>query len=448
MKSLIVSKDPIDLITNIFKSSFSKINLTYVQTIQEAKMLLIEQGAYFPIIINAETNIDAQDLVEMISDEIGECPIIILGNNSKLKHDDLKNNLFVTRFPIPIDPILFKSYMEKLFEEKIEEESKGEVIDKSPESFISLRLKSFYLYNSLPYDVYMQITERQYMKVLSKDMAYNEGTIQKLKERNVRYLYLEKDNHITFLEKSMHTVQKTVINKNSNSLEHDIKKLVDAFNLFQEYIVNIGVSDDLNKFFETIIIFHSSIVERIETPQIIHNYFNQADIDIPEQAVFKSLLCCFMARKLQWGSNLTKEKFVFSAILHDAYIKKLDLVLIIDLMTNRKLSEADYKNVLEHSLYAEKVADQFTFIPEVSYIIRQHHQIPDTRGFPNQMSPNKINQVSALFIIVNHYVSEMLSKGNDTKNIKELLKDMNKTYDKITAFKPVYSTFMKIFKAL
>jgi hypothetical protein len=411
-------------------------------------MLLIDQGAYFPVIINANTNPDAQELVDMIKDEIGECPIIILGNNIGLNHVELKNNLFVTRFTLPLEPLIFKSYMDKLFEDKFAEESNAEVVEKDKENFIPLKLKSFYLYKSLPYDVYMQITDNKFMKVLSKDIPYNEGIIQRLKEKNVRYLHLEKDNHITFLEKSIQTVQNSVINKNSNNLAADIKKLIDSFNLFQEYIVNIGVTDDLNLYFQTISNFHSNIVDRIETPLAILSYFNQSKYDIPEQSVFKSLLNCYMAKKLQWGSQSTKDKFIFSAIVHDVFIKDPESISIIDLDTNKILSDTKKKKIHQHALLAEKVADQFTYIPEVSYIVRQHHQIPDSRGFPYQMSPNKINQVSALFIIVNHYVSEVLNHDNDYKNNRKILKEMERTYDNITSFKSVFTSFIKVFKAL
>lgn len=445
MRALILTKNDLEIIENILKSTYSsKIEVFKTSSVQEVKDRLFEQGAHFPVILNADEYHEVSDIIDLIVEDIGECPIALIGTNDGLDHKKIKENAMVTRFSHPIDPKDFKALVDGLITEKQSEEEDNSVTQMDAENFVSLRIRSFYLYSSLPYDAYMNVTDNRFMRVISKNTPYNQATIQKLKEKNVRYLYLEKDNHITFLENSIEKIKEKMTKKSSYNLTIYMKTFVEAAALFQDYILHIGVSDNLYSFIDIMVEFYITNIERLENIGHLYKVFNKKNPDISEQAIFKAMYCGYVARKLTWTSNSTRAKILLTSLIHDIYIAEPEHSLVIDLQ-DRTLSEPDKKHIIKHVLSAQKIAEQFTNYSDISFLVGQHHQIPDSRAFPGAVSLSKISQLSGLFIIINHFVSTLILRGNKPETRRSLVKEMELVYV-ATTFKNAFQEFKKSFK--
>jgi HD-GYP domain-containing protein (c-di-GMP phosphodiesterase class II) len=123
-----------------------------------------------------------------------------------------------------------------------------------------------------------------------------------------------------------------------------------------------------------------------------------------------------ICNKLEWTTDKTLEKFVYAAYLHDMAISdRSDLAKfkgnIYDLeMSKDKYSPQDYKLLFEHSILAAKKIETLTEIPaDVAMIVRQHHELPNEKGYPAKLSFNKITPLSSVFIVAHdltHYILE------------------------------------------
>jgi HD-GYP domain-containing protein (c-di-GMP phosphodiesterase class II) len=108
---------------------------------------------------------------------------------------------------------------------------------------------------------------------------------------------------------------------------------------------------------------------------------------------------------LEWNSEKTLSKLIYSAYLHNiALAEKPHLAKIHTLQQLKDeantLSFQDYKLVFEHPNIAETTLAGLPNIDsDVLAIIRQHHELPNEMGFPAKISHKKVIPMSALFII-------------------------------------------------
>jgi len=444
MQSILVTHGDIEIIENIFKTFFSsKVDLFKTDNIDVAKERLLENGIHTPVIINADDFQETNDFIHFIHDEIGDCPIVIIGTNDGLNHKELRNSLSITRFTRPINSDNFKALIKSHYEETLVEEKEVSIEDKKKENFISLRIKSFYLYTILPYDAYMYITDSKYMKVIKKNTPYNQAAIQKLKDKNIKNLYLEKDNHINFLEASIKMVLKKLSKSLNSPLSVQIKILIESASLFQDYLQHIGVSNSLYSFIEHIYKTYDVLIDRLENINHIHKVFASEELDLAEQAILKAIYSGFIAKRLSWTSVSTKEKLLLSSLIHDLYIKDPKNATKLDL-NDKKLSQKDKDEIIVHTRLAEQIAEQLNNYSDIGFIIAQHHQIPDHRSFPEQISLTKISQLSGLFIVINHFICELLNLGNTPGKRKNIIKNIQGVYT-ATNFK---SSFNELKKAI
>jgi HD-GYP domain-containing protein (c-di-GMP phosphodiesterase class II) len=118
--------------------------------------------------------------------------------------------------------------------------------------------------------------------------------------------------------------------------------------------------------------------------------------------------------QLEWNTDKTLEKFVYAAYLHDmALAEKPDLAKIntLEELEAKKsaLSEYDYRLVLEHPNIADRSLEGMREIPpDVSMIIKQHHELPKGNGYPTKMTYQKISPLSTIFIVAQDLTEHIL----------------------------------------
>lgn len=123
-----------------------------------------------------------------------------------------------------------------------------------------------------------------------------------------------------------------------------------------------------------------------------------------------------IATKLEWNTEKTLEKFVYAAYLHDmALIERPDLARIhataieLELMKD-KMGINDYNLVFEHTnLAAKKIEDIPEIPPDVSAMVRQHHELPKENGYPARLPYGKITPLSSVFIVAHDFVDYIVS---------------------------------------
>ena len=130
-------------------------------------------------------------------------------------------------------------------------------------------------------------------------------------------------------------------------------------------------------------------------------------------------VCSAIAIDMQWSTDKTLEKFVFSAYLHDASFQATPSLVESENESIKKLEErGDFdrktlKLIEKHPIEASDLVEKYQNIPpDVGVIIRQHHEKPDGTGYPQGVSQSRIMAMSAIFIVAHDLVDYIIRNRN------------------------------------
>src|SRR5690606_8713205 len=119
-----------------------------------------------------------------------------------------------------------------------------------------------------------------------------------------------------------------------------------------------------------------------------------------------------ISSKLEWKTDHTNRKLILAALFHDITIKNQEIAKIPSLEVLKSsefvisFSEEDRKNYEAHPIEAANLVKEFAEIPpDVDRVILEHHELPDGTGFPRRLNHQRINPLSAVFIL-SHLIAD------------------------------------------
>jgi len=142
--------------------------------------------------------------------------------------------------------------------------------------------------------------------------------------------------------------------------------------------------------------------------------------DLGEQTVFMLYLTYALTKYLSWESPTTLRKLGLSCILHDCKLDYTELSLIRN-EKDKKLKEFSIEELTSfknHALAASKVASEFTNFPDCSFIIREHHVLPEKRYTQNMSS------ISCIFAISRRLTTELTHSGFTSVGLSHSLPEL------------------------
>ena len=424
MKALYIcdNKEEWGLLSNLFKAHFSKIELICALKTNQALDYLTYEGPFGIIIIDASLKqVNPSDFGEQILEVAGERPLIFVGDKVTIR-DRIRDELYLGH---DLNAVIYKPYDIDHFREIIQTSlnwAREEEFEQSVEEFersemLPMKLRNFYLFEKIDYDVYVELTQTKYAKVIAAKKPYTHNTIQNYAKKNIKYLYLKKNEYLRFLEESiediMNGLEQTQNPKKIISLQ--IKSIV----IIHQYIRSVGVSDSLIELVQNVIDKTTQNYQSVRTFKNILAHFPRINLDLAEHSVLSLYLCESVCESLSWNSDITKKKLGLASILQDTGLTNEDLLKInrLDDPHLQMFSEEDREEFKNHPAVAAGYSQYFTRFPEVDYLISQHHEMPNGEGFPNKLNANKLTVLSCTFILCSHYLARLVCSKVKSENL-------------------------------
>jgi hypothetical protein len=444
-------KEEWNLLRNIFHAHFPKIELVCVQKGQDALETLTYEGPIGMVIIEcALKNDHPTELAELMFDQAGPRPVLFVGTSTMIK-DRVSEEFFseyemVSIYQKPYNALEFKKSVQKAIDWVKQEEFENSIVELNAENFIPLKLRNFYLYSSVPFDVYVELTRTKFIKAISANKEYTQSTIQDFQKRNIRYLYLEKNEHLNFLENSIKKISKN-LDLNNDNPRKKIQSMIAGVLVIHQYLQDVGISDSLHLLLDQVIKQFPKVVSFYPNLKTLILDFPMEQGDLAEQAILKGLLAESMAAMLGWSSDLSRMKLGLAAIMHDCFLDRdsWSTITYEDHPELDYLTEDQKKSFLEHPRKAAEMARQFTKYPDADFIIEQHHELPDGNGFPGGIHASKITKISAVFILANNFVIQLVVNGLTPSSIKSIMGGFASIYS-VGNFKEVFKELQKAIK--
>jgi hypothetical protein len=458
LKALYVSENKNDQETleRVMANLFKDLELISVSTKEEAINIVASDGPFGMFIIDVELKkIEPEDISNLLIEIAGERPFIFLGHDAiisdRISQDLFQSNSYNDKLLKPLDrnDIVddIKMKVSSTLEWAKEEEFESSIEEINSDDFISMKIKSFYLFNSFPYDIYLEVTSTQYIKILSANKNYSISTLAAYAKKNVKVLYIKKDEHLRYLEEESLKCLKAIkkISPNSNDV---FIVLLKSITVFHQYMLALGLNP-------TILSLANGITDL--TINVSEHYRGLKDLfkqypDLYEGISSKSLLTALIANRIcksmGWDSITTKKKLAMSALLHDYNLPE-DSLTHINYISDPRIQNYSDKKVEEfhnHPLLVAEVARQFTVFPDIDYIIEHHHELPQKKGFPAQSPLTKLTAICGVFNTAQYLAAELDGKRLNAVLIQKIMRSMNRDFN-AGNFKEPYIIIKKLFSS-
>ena len=151
--------------------------------------------------------------MSQVEELVGKRAHILVGSINQVKSQassQLLNDPSVSIVEKPIRSDDFKKAIAHSIEWEKKEEFEHSISEFSKEELHPMKIRNFYLFDQLPYDVYLELTPTKYGRIISKNKTYRHQIIHSYAKKNIKHLYLKKDDYLTFLDSSIKTLLKLI----------------------------------------------------------------------------------------------------------------------------------------------------------------------------------------------------------------------------------------------
>lgn len=361
------------------------------------------------------------------------CPFIFIGSEEEIRKKvppsffsaSDKNGL-LARPLFSQDVKMSIQYALGWSEEQMLEHASTEV---NADEYVPMKTTNFYRFDSMPCDCLAKYKEGKYLKIISKDEPYSQGIIFEQIKNGVKYLYIKKDEQIQFLQQSIKKLS-TILSRHDLPVNPIIFYQIQAAGIIHEHLRTLGISEDLIGFTKIVIkSFHQNF-KRFDGLISLLTAFPLKEKDMAE----KSVLCAYFGEalmaKLEWNSDLAREKLGLSSLIHDATLSDEVLASLEgkEDPALKKLTPELQEEYRLHPLKAAEIAKYYTSFPEIEFIVAQHHEHPKGLGFPSRVTAYQMNAISCVFVLCNNAVIKLANKGLSKKSITSIVSEFKTIY--------------------
>ncbi len=440
MKILAISENSAELeqLSRILRNQFKDVEVILARTKEEAMDHASVNGpfGFFALDVEAK-DYDPDELGKDLIEFTGQRPLVFIGQqsfiNDRITQELYQSNEYNESILKPFEREDFKDDLLNKVGSALnfakQEEFAASIQDIQPEEFIPMKIKGFYLYKSFPYDIYMEIVRGKYIKILSADKPYTINTLVTYAKKNVKWLHIKKDDQLAYLEEETKKCIKA-IKKAPPKSEDTILVALRSITLIHQSLLAIGVTPDVlnltGLLAETII----EVVKKEPEIRNIYSKYPKIYSGIASKSLLTALTATSIVNRMGWDSVTTMTKLCVASILMDFTLTEEEMTHINSHLSPEldKFSEEDIESFLQHPLKAAEIAQQFTIFPDVDYLIENHHETPNRKGFPNRPNHSKLTVLSAVFNVSQYIAAEIDGKPIKKDLLLKSMKSISKDY--------------------
>lgn len=426
-----------EMVKNMISAFNSKVEVLLATNVDQAMNYATVDGPFALYILDFDTQTDINALGLNLVDMTGSRPLLFLGREAiinDLASDDLfyshpKNNkLFkpTSRSDFPSD---LKECVQTAIDWAKKEEFDESIQEVDPKDYLPMKIRSFFLYDAFPFDLYLAITTKSYIKIISAGKPYTHATLSKYARKNVKYLYIKKDEQIKYLEEESKKCLKAL--KLAKPDDKGIYLLLlRSITILHQFILALGVTDTVlvltNVIAETIVNQYKSLISLKPILKAYPSFYQ----GIASKSLLTALISQAIAWKVGWESQTTKMKLAVCALLQDITLPEESMAKANSLKSEyiKGHDARDIEEYKVHPIKAAEFAKQFTNFPDIDYIIEAHHELPNRKGFPNRPSSSKLTQICAVFNVSQHIAAELDGEKLSDIFLQKVTKPMAKTH--------------------
>lgn len=371
-------------------------------------------NSHFRIIISA-TDISGENSFDFFRDivESGNLPMFFVIENKIMEYEYSHKG----KAPNGIIPETYILQTLSLFLNKALTKS-----DDTPEEWTKISFLPLVHFAGIPVDVFIQLISGRFLKIFSRNDKITTFDVDRYTGKGVTNLYLKKQSFnwlINEIDEAMPVISKNpgtpivVLNQEPDREDEEVisGSTIERPFQFEE--------DQLEAFHQS----SKKILSQMKKNPDLAKLLKTIELDRTPNAYIKNrchLICnisCALARELAWSSDSMFEKLIYVAYTHDLTLvsnpKLASVQTLLELELIPDLSPEDRKLFLNHpKSVAELVLRDSKAPAEAEMIIRQHHELANSKGFPDGLQSVRILPTAALLEISIHFAQYIIENPN------------------------------------
>ncbi len=292
------------------------------------------------------------------------------------------------------------------------------------QSLKKIHLNRFYQYNDL--------FEKNKIKILGHTEDYNsESLFLKYKEKNLQYVYFEKDQYEVFIKLVYKEIENEI--KSTHSiLDDNICLQLDGLQIIHECLHLGYYINELKSFSNQLALSILNTFKLNDTFENIRALILKHPHMPSQLAIMTAYLSCFLLKSSGINNNDDRSKSLIKASLFmDGSLEDEDLVMISDPSSEQyeKLSPSYQKLVDNHNLESGRLFEQiFPNSTKEKALIENHHGPKFNKNFHDFIKAGDEGFDINLFSLSQNLSQEILKKNLDTTSLKKNIKQFEDLY--------------------
>jgi response regulator RpfG family c-di-GMP phosphodiesterase len=260
----------------------------------------------------------------------------------------------------------------------------------------------------LDFDIYLQLSEQNYVKVAYKDEELPLGQIKKYKQKGVNSLYIRREDFHKFVQFTF-DLAKSV----KNSPEISPGKKIAFMNYANKIMLEQVYVEGLNK--ETLesakAFVELSVGTILESKELLDllELLKATDDKVYVDAMASALYSVLIAKELNYESALTAFKLCMAGLFQDIGKKEIEKEIVSKPV--RKLTNKELDILESHVVRGQKILESIKCInSDIIRIIQEHHEDLEGKGYPFAKKRSEQHPLSRILQCTNVFIEYLNSK--------------------------------------
>ncbi len=277
------------------------------------------------------------------------------------------------------------------------------------EAYITINPHTLMATAPLKSDVYVMMGQGRYVRIFCKGDDIEQADLEKyLEKRTVVLFFIKKSDSAEVLQNHANQLQALADKPVVTTAEAE-GAFANSSEFVRDIVSQIGFTPEAQAIAKnSVSVALKSVGSNPKLSVILTDLKGKKGRYIGTHSFMIGMVACAIAHKIKWVSAATYQKLTLAAFLHDIALPGEDLARISSLdaaAQSGMFSPEQLMMVKSHPVKGAEYAQQFNEIPaDVDQIIMQHHERPNGKGFPRELSARAVAPLSALFIIAHDIV--------------------------------------------
>lgn len=434
---LIVDDEPdiLDIYQIALKRAFV-LDIILAESGKKALKIIEEKGV--PEVIISDLNMpdgDGKFLFSSIQERKLSIPFILSTSESK----ETMEKIFPEIYGFIEKPNIIKPAIQLI----------DTIISKLPElpPYIPIRLSLLLRLGTLNFELFMQLAEKKYIKVLNADEAFLASDVERFQNKNLEHLYItEKDAELLVLSLEQSLAAASI--KEDPSQDHTIMSL-EGLESVERITYALGWTPEvLDAAKQTLKLSLKAVSNEAKILNLLKKKLSNPTSKFSSHVAMLSLLTCGFCFQLGWVSESTQMKLGMASLLHDLTVDEVayeNIYLWNQTAADPKVKTSEAVKYRNHPVEVANLLMTMKNLPsDIDQIILQHHEAKDGTGFPRGLTASRISPLACLFIIVEDLINFVDDKeASEMKETVELFMRQKENFYNSGNFRKVFEGVKK-----